>query len=92
MQPVQVLDQVPDERAARVELDRPRDVVGEPAEVGVAVAEEVDPGREQEQAAHGSLRRDQPQDDPAAVRVAGVPHSGGLVDHRDVGVVRVERA
>ena len=59
------------DEASTVELDPAGDPVCEPAEVGARVVEEIDPGRDQQDAPDRPLRRD-PAEQPSALRVRHV--------------------
>ena len=63
---VQVLDDPAQEVPVRIELDAAHPAVGELAEVGVQVAEEVGAGRDQQDAADRALGGDQPEEKGAA--------------------------
>src|SRR5438552_6353700 len=74
---VQARDDSTEEVLARVDVDAADDPLGELAEVGGEMEEQVGPGGKQEQTAQGALDRDQTQDEACARRVTG-PHRRSL--------------
>ena len=70
-QVVQARDDAVQEMLAGIDVDAADDPLGDAAEVGVQVKQQVDAGGEQEQAAHAALDRDHAQNDPCARRIAG---------------------
>jgi hypothetical protein len=56
---VQAPDDPVDEAVARVEFELPREPIGDRAEIRVAVREEVDAGREEQETPDDTLGRDQ---------------------------------
>src|SRR6059058_2769598 len=71
---VQARDDSMEEVLARVDVDAADDPLGELAEVGGEMDEQVGPGGDEEQAAQGTFDRDHAKDQSCARRVAG-PHS-----------------
>src|SRR5436190_16819676 len=66
-----------EEVLARVDVDAADDPLGQVAEVGGEMEEQVGAGGKQEQPAQGAFDRDQAKDDACARRVAG-PHRESL--------------
>jgi hypothetical protein len=73
-----------DERPARIELNRPGDVIRDRPEIRAGVADQVDAGSDQQKAAHQPLERDQAEDDR--------PMGGALGDRASVLPARPARA
>src|SRR6059058_52666 len=68
---MQAGDESMEEVLARVDIDAADDPLGELAEVGGEMEEQVGAGGEQEHAAQGAFDRDQAKDESCARRVAG---------------------
>src|SRR5439155_9707043 len=74
---MQAADESMEEVLARVDIDAADDPLGELAEVGGEMEEQVGAGGEQEHAAQGAFDRDHAKDESCARRVAG-PHRQSL--------------
>jgi hypothetical protein len=70
-QAMQARDDAVEEALPRVEVDAADDPLGQMAEIGREMEEQIDAGGEQQQAAQRALDRDQANDEPCARRVAG---------------------